>query len=47
MTVPEVLLSGHAANIETWRHQQALEKTRENRPELLGTYGKYYKNKGK
>ena len=45
--VPEVLLSGHAANIEAWRHQQALEKTRENRPELLGIYGKYYENKGK
>lgn len=45
--VPEVLLSGHAANIETWRHERALEKTRENRPELLGTYGKYYENKGK
>ena len=47
MAVPEVLLSGHAANIETWRHEQALMKTRQNRPELLGTYGKYYKNKGK
>ena len=47
MTVPEVLLSGHAANIETWRHAQAMEKTRENRPELLGTFGKYYENKGK
>ena len=47
MAVPEVLLSGHAANIEKWRHEQALLKTRENRPELLGTYGKYYKNKGK
>lgn len=45
--VPEVLLSGHAANIERWRRQQALEKTRENRPELLGTFGKYYENKGK
>ena len=45
--VPEVLLSGHAANIEAWRHDQAMEKTRENRPELLGTYGKYYENKGK
>ncbi len=45
--VPEVLLSGHAANIEAWRHEQALVKTRENRPELLGTYGKYYENKGK
>lgn len=40
-TVPEILLSGHAANIEKWRHEQALKKTRENRPELLGTHGKY------
>ena len=40
-TVPEVLLSGHAANIEKWRHEQALKKTRENRPELLGTHGLY------
>ena len=47
MAVPEVLLSGHAANIEKWRHEQALMKTRENRPELLGTFGKYYENKGK
>ena len=45
--VPEVLLSGHAANIEKWRREKAMEKTRENRPELLGTYGKYYENKGK
>ncbi len=45
--VPEVLLSGHAANIEAWRQEQAMEKTRQNRPELLGTYGKYYENKGK
>ena len=47
MAVPEVLLSGHAANIEKWRHAQAMEKTRENRPELLGAFGKYYENKGK
>ena len=47
MAVPEVLLSGHGANIAAWRQAQALEKTRENRPELLGTYGKYYENKGK
>lgn len=45
--VPEVLLSGHAANIAAWRQEQALEKTRQNRPELLGTFGKYYENKGK
>ena len=47
MAVPEVLLSGHAANVGKWRREQAMEKTRENRPELLGTYGKYYENKGK
>jgi tRNA (guanine37-N1)-methyltransferase len=33
--VPEVLLSGHHAEIEKWRHNQALEKTRQNRPDLL------------
>ena len=45
--VPKVLLSGHAANIAAWRQEQALIKTRQNRPELLGTFGKYYENKGK
>ncbi len=33
--VPEVLLSGHHANIEMWRREQALKKTRECRPDLL------------
>jgi tRNA (guanine37-N1)-methyltransferase len=33
--VPEILLSGHAANIEEWKHEQALEKTRRLRPDLL------------
>lgn len=33
--VPEVLLSGHDARIEAWRHEKALERTRERRPELL------------
>ena len=33
--VPEVLLSGHAANIAKWRREQALEITRERRPDLL------------
>ena len=33
--VPEVLLSGHEANIEKWRQQQALERTRTRRPDLL------------
>jgi len=38
-TVPEVLLSGHAAKIEAWRDEQALEKTRRLRPDLLDNEG--------
>ncbi|MCK9519311.1 MAG: tRNA (guanosine(37)-N1)-methyltransferase TrmD [Dehalococcoidia bacterium] len=33
--VPEVLLSGHHANIEKWRREQRLERTRQRRPDLL------------
>ncbi len=33
--VPEVLLSGDHARIEKWRKEQALEKTRRARPELI------------
>jgi tRNA (guanine37-N1)-methyltransferase len=33
--VPDVLLSGHEAKIEAWRHEMALERTRQRRPELL------------
>lgn len=33
--VPDVLLSGHAANIERWKHEQSLERTRRLRPYLL------------
>ncbi|MFZ1686834.1 MAG: tRNA (guanosine(37)-N1)-methyltransferase TrmD [Flavobacteriales bacterium] len=33
--IPDVLLSGHQANIDAWRHQQALERTRQRRPDLL------------
>lgn len=35
--VPDVLLSGHEANIEEWRHDQALERTRKRRPNLSKT----------
>ena len=35
VTVPEVLLNGNHAEIEKWRHEKALEKTRKNRPDLL------------
>ena len=34
--VPEILLSGHHGEIAKWRKQMALEKTRKNRPDLLG-----------
>lgn len=34
-TVPDVLLSGHHANIEAWRKEQAVIRTRERRPDLL------------
>ncbi len=33
--VPEVLLSGNHAAIAAWRKEQAQERTRENRPDLL------------
>jgi tRNA (guanine37-N1)-methyltransferase len=35
MVVPEVLRSGHHAEIERWRREAALDKTRRNRPDLL------------
>jgi len=35
LRVPEDLLSGNHAEIERWRHEAALEKTRRNRPDLL------------
>jgi tRNA (guanine37-N1)-methyltransferase len=35
-TVPDVLLSGHHANVAAWRREQAIERTRANRPDLLG-----------
>ncbi|MCU0432712.1 MAG: tRNA (guanosine(37)-N1)-methyltransferase TrmD [Bacteroidia bacterium] len=33
--VPEVLLSGHEANIHHWRHEQAIQRTRQRRPGLI------------
>ena len=33
--VPEVLLSGHHANIEKWRREKAVEVTRNKRPDML------------
>ncbi|MDE6369160.1 MAG: tRNA (guanosine(37)-N1)-methyltransferase TrmD [Muribaculaceae bacterium] len=34
--VPEILLSGHQAKIDEWRHEQSLARTRRLRPDLLG-----------
>jgi tRNA (guanine37-N1)-methyltransferase len=35
--VPEILLSGNHAEIAKWRRVQATKRTRENRPDLLGS----------
>jgi len=37
MEAPEILLSGHHANIEKWRREQSLQRTLERRPDLLLT----------
>lgn len=33
--VPEILLSGHHANIEKWRREQSLKRTLQHRPDML------------
>ena len=33
--VPEILLSGHHANVEKWRREQSIIRTYERRPDLL------------
>ncbi len=33
--VPDVLLSGHHGNIEKWRRQQSLKRTKDRRPDML------------
>lgn len=35
MRVPEILLGGNHAEIERWRNEKALEKTKKNRPDIL------------
>lgn len=35
MKVPEVLLSGHHKNIDAWRHNEQVKRTKERRPDLL------------
>jgi tRNA (guanine37-N1)-methyltransferase len=38
--VPEILRSGHLKNIDTWRHEQSLERTKARRPDLYEKYSK-------
>ena len=38
--VPEVLLSGHHENIEKWRREQSLKRTKERRPDLYEKHNK-------
>ena len=35
MLVPDILLSGHHKNINEWRYQESLRKTKDRRPDLL------------
>jgi tRNA (guanine37-N1)-methyltransferase len=35
LTVPDILLSGHQANIDKWKLEQAIERTKARRPDLL------------
>ena len=39
--VPNVLVSGNHAEIAAWRKKEALRRTRENRPDLLGRIGNW------
>ena len=43
MAVPEVLLSGHHANVDAWRLKQSIERTKKYRPDL---YNKYMEKRG-
>ncbi len=38
LVVPEVLRSGHHANIDKWKHEQSLARTKERRPDLYEAY---------
>ena len=37
--VPEVLLSGHHANISKWREQESYKRTLSKRPDLISKRG--------
>jgi len=40
MKVPDILLSGDHAKIAEWRREQALERTKKSRPDLLKNHTK-------
>lgn len=42
--VPDILLSGHHANIEKWRMQQSIERTKQKRPDMYEKYIKCHEN---
>lgn len=39
LKVPDILLSGHHANIKDWRYQMSLEKTKKIRPDMYNKLG--------
>lgn len=39
MKVPDVLLSGHHKEIENWRREHSLERTRQRRPDIMAEVG--------
>ena len=40
LKVPDVLISGDHGKVRAWRREQALQRTRERRPDLLDLDGK-------
>ena len=45
--VPDILLSGHHANVEKWRLQQSMNRTRERRPDLYESWVNRHDQGGK
>lgn len=43
ITVPDVLMSGHHENVEKWRFEQSLNRTKERRPDLYEQFEKTHK----
>ncbi|MCI6831468.1 MAG: tRNA (guanosine(37)-N1)-methyltransferase TrmD, partial [Clostridiales bacterium] len=38
LPVPDILLSGHHGNIDTWRRKQSLMRTKQRRPDLFAQF---------